>query len=239
MSSSNNATSHHKSERFLSTDEASAKVALVSRRASYSGDLLNLKMRPLKEADIEYQWMAEARRKIKDKERVKGDGGTASGTGLTEGKFREPTLSRLIAKGKIGSAECQAIDEIEYVYMQLCGRLWLKGYEIKERTSAGSHAGLSTRFLDAYFKRYKPWADEWSARRKKFNDLTMEVVFDVVMSSRTGKQLDGDRNWRNGTGLRVFVNGVRDYAAMAGWVSGVKVSEWQTAARSIFPMRKM
>jgi hypothetical protein len=216
--------------------DALRRVAQSKVRLAYAGDPLNIGKRTLSGADEEFIRMTDIRRQIKAKERSKGDGSIASGTGLTEGKYREPTLRRLVRSGRIGSDECNAIDEIEFVYMKLCGDLLLKGYEIKERTSASPPQGYSSKFLDAYFKRYKPWADFWSERKKRFGDPTLEVIFDVLMSGRTGKQLDSDHGWRHGFGIKVFIDGLRDYAVAAGWVGGDAGVKWREAARQNFPL---
>lgn len=219
--------------------EALARVTRLRESAEFGGDPLNLAKRKLKNAPEEFQRMAAMRKAIKSKERVVGDGSVVSGTGLTVGKLRETTIARLITSGRLGSVEVQALQEIENVYMHLCRRLTVRGYEIKDRTSSGSAAGDPSWFIDAYNGRYKPWADDWSRRRVQLSDKTIEVVFDVMMSNRTGKEIDAEHGWRHGQAIKIFINGLRDYAAAAGWVGGAAKVRWQEQAREVFAKRRV
>lgn len=170
-------------------------------------------------------------------ERRDGKGQLIGANGYTALKHDEPIIGRLIRNERIGSEELMAIEEIEAVHNYLCSGLFLRGYELRERLDR-SHPTTPTWFIDAY-ERYKPWANEWSKRRISHNDKTLEVVFDILFSSRSGKEIDGEHCWQHGTAIRVFVNGVRDYAAAAGWVNRDTGRAWQAVARSVFPMRRM
>lgn len=209
------------------------------RRPTYSGDPLNLAKSKLKDGDAEFQHMAALRKAIKLKERVTGDGTMVSGTGLTVGKLRETTIARLITSGRIGPIELQSLTEIEKVYMHLCRRLTVRGYELTDKTSKAASVGDQSWFLDAYYGRYKPWADNWSRRRAQLSDKTLEVVFDVMMSNRTGKEIDAEHGWRHGTAIKVFINGLRDYAAAAEWVGGAVRERWREQARAVFANRRV
>lgn len=219
--------------------EAMARVARLRESAAFGGDPLNLAKRKLKNAPEDFQRMSAMRKAIKSKERVVGDGSIVSGTGLTVGKLRETTIARLITSGRLGSVELQALTEIERVYMHLCRRLTVRGYEIKDRTSSGSSLGDPAWFIDAYNQRYKPWADDWSRRRVQLSDKTLEVVFDVMMSNRTGKEIDAEHGWRHGQAIKIFINGLRDYAASAKWIDGAMKVRWQEQAREVFAKRKV
>lgn len=222
-----------------SPEQAKVDVAAAQVRASYAGDPLNIAKRPLKHADDEMRAMAKIRKSIKSKERHNGEGVMISGTGLTEGKFREPTISRLIAKGKIGGVEMQAIEEIDRVYSQVCSGLFLKGYEIKERGDRSTNHDAPSWFSGAYRDRYKPWADTWSKRKFTHSDKTLEIVFDILFSSMSGREIDAREGWKHGTAITVFINGVRDYSAHAGWADRNTAQQWKAVARSFFPMRRM
>lgn len=216
-----------------------ARVARVRESAAFGGDPLNLAKRKLKNAPEDFQRMTALRKAIKAKERVVGDGTMVSGTGLTVGKFRETTIARLISSGRIGPIELQALQEIDRVYMHMCKRLTVRGYEIKDKTSKSSSVGDPSWFLDAYYGRYKPWANDWSRRRVQLSDMTLEVVFDVMMSARTGKEIDAEHGWRHGMAIKVFINGLRDYAANAGWIGGATKARWQEQARAVFAKRRV
>lgn len=177
-------------------------------------------------------------REVRKAERTAGDGAEISGTGFTALKYREPTISRLISSGKIGHEELRAIAEIEAVYEHLCSKLILRGASLGERLDR-RQPHMPTWFLDAYFERYKPWASEWSNRRKTHNDHTLEIIFDILFSQRTGKDIDRERGWRNGLAMQAFLGGIRDYAAMGGWVSGAIGQQWTQMAREVFPVRRM
>lgn len=219
--------------------DALSRVLQVRESAAFGGDPLNLAKRKLKNAPEDFQRMSAMRKAIKSKERVVGDGSVVSGTGLTVGKLRETTIARLISSGRIGPVEMQALTEIERVYMHLCKRLTVRGYEIKDRTSSGANSGDPSWFIDAYNQRYKPWADDWSKRRAQLSDKTLEVVFDVMMSNRSGKEIDSDHGWKHGQAIKIFINGLRDYACNAGWVGGSMKVRWQDDARKVFAKRKV
>jgi Zn-finger nucleic acid-binding protein len=223
------------------TDDAEIRERVRSSKiqAQFAGDPLNLAKRTMKDADEEARHMAKIRKAIKAKERFSGEGVLISGNGLTEGKFREPKISRLINNGRIGGVEMQAVSEIEMVYTHLCAGLFLKGYELKERGDKSSSANDPPWFIDAYHKRYKPWADDWSSRKKQFSDKTLEVVFDFLFTSMSGRDLDVRESWKHGTAIKLFINGVRDYSASAGWAERNTAQRWHEMARSVFPVRRM
>lgn len=214
--------------------ELKARVVQKNAEVASGGDPLNLLKRKTKglPEDIRLQ---EIRKEIKGRERRSGLGGT----GLTIGKFRHPAISRLIANGRIGMVELQAINEIDRVYNHLCSGLLVRGYELRERvdTSHGARSVTPPWFLDAYDRRYKPWSADWSMRKKKFNDRTLEIVFDVLFSDMSGQKIDTANSWKHGTGTEIFINGVRDYAAAAGWCDNSIATKWKHDARKVFPMK--
>jgi hypothetical protein len=173
-------------------------------------------------------------------ERLAGDGSVISGTGFTILRYQEPTIARLISSGKIGSEELRAIDEIEKVYSYLCSRLFLRGATVGEKLDRSHGTDAPGWFVEAYHERYKPWADEWSRLRKRENDCTLEIVFDILFSpGRTGKDIDREKGWQNGLAIRAFVAGIRHYAGSAGWVSGDAGRKWASVAGEVFRMHRM
>lgn len=176
-------------------------------------------------------------RVLGDASRVLGDGEEISNP-LAILKAGNHTIGRLVAAEKIGRTELQAIEEIERVYQRLCSGLWLRGYEIKERGDRGQIVEPLW-FLDAYHKRYKPWADEWSRRKTTHGDHTLSVVYDILFSSRSGKEIDAEHGWKHGLAVTLFINGVRDYSAQAGWADRNQAKAWREAARSVFPLRRV
>lgn len=181
---------------------------------------------------------AQMLREVRKAERRTGDGKSIGGTGFTILKYQEPTISRLTASGKIGHEELRAIAEIEAVYGHLCSKLILRGAIFGERLDR-HRPGMPSWFLDAYFERYKPWANDWSKRKKTHNDQTLEIVYDILFSQRTGKDIDREKGWQNGLSMRAFLGGIRDYAVISGWVSGAIGQQWSEMARKNFSMRRM
>jgi hypothetical protein len=182
--------------------------------------------------------MQAIKARVREAERAdleKGDNATGA-NGFLLMKFREPKISRLVTNGKIGQVELQACDEIERVWQHLCAGLWLRGMRLGERVDRGiSHD--PPWFIEAYHDRYLPWAKAWTQRRVTHRDRTQEVVYDYLFSDACGKSIDADRNWPTGTAVRVFVGGLRDYAARAGWVDRGTGFKWTTAAQGIFPLK--
>ena len=182
--------------------------------------------------------MREMKKALASAQRLAGDGAEIGGTPHTILKLREPTIGRLVTSGKVGTIELGVIGEIEKVYSHLCASQILRGYEIRERLSR-SKRPEPTWFFEAYHARFKPWADKWSARRKRESDPSLSIVFDIMFSDRSGKDIDGERGWRHGTALDLFVNAIRDYAAMAGWVDRNTAARWSEVARDAFPLLRM
>lgn len=181
---------------------------------------------------------SQVMREVRKAERITGDGRRVGGTGFTILKYQEPTISRLISAGKIGHEEMRAITEIEAVYGHLCSKLILRGALFAERLDR-HQSDMPSWFLDAYFERYKPWANDWSKRKKTHNDQTLEIVYDILFSQRTGKEIDREKGWQNGLAMRAFLGGIRDYAAVSGWVGGTVGAKWSEMARQNFSVRRM
>lgn len=165
------------------------------------------------------------------------DDATARPTPETVNKFNIPTVDRLVAKHKIGAEEMRAIQEIDAVYMKLSVGLKMKGPSM-DRVDGGK-GGEPIRLIDAYYLRYKPWAKEWSMRRNKYGDVSLEIVFDILFSNVNGGDIDAKFGWRKGKAVDIFVAAVRDYAAMAGWADPATGARWQTEARAAFPQSRL
>ena len=156
---------------------------------------------------------------------------------LAKAKFQNPLIDRLIASKKIGGEELQAIQEIERVVEKLTIGLRFRSLDL-HRVDGGKMIEPE-RFDQAYWSRYRPWADEWSRRRKLYGDPTLEIVFDLLFSMETARNVDARYGWRKGKATTVFISGLRDYSANAGWIDGDTARRWKAAARAIFGMRRM
>lgn len=178
-------------------------------------------------------------REARKAERVAGDGKEIGGTGFTILRFTEPTISRLVTNGRIGPHEMRAIDEIDRVYCHLCAGMFRRAPTNMEKLDKGKRPDDPAWFLDAYHQRYLPWANEWSRRRKQNGDLTLEIVYDILFSDRSGREIDRDHGWRNGTAVEVFIAGVRDYAAIGGWPDRSERQAWTDMARRAVPLHRM
>lgn len=196
-----------------------AKVAAAKKAAAYASDPLNLTKMPLKDAPSDFKSRIAVQKLVKSHERVNGNGDVTSGTGQTHAKLREGTIPRLVRTGRLNSTDLQAINEIEAVYLYISAKLWVRGYEIKERSSGSTGDDKPTWLDDAYKKRFCPWRNEMSVRRKTRGDNTSEVVFALIIDGITAADVDAQFHWRKGNAVDVFVTGIRKYAQMAGWVS--------------------
>ena len=154
---------------------------------------------------------------------------------LAKRHFQQPTIDRLVDRGRIGGEEMQALIEIDYVYSHLGIGFIPRGLNMDRVDGSWSKEPL--RFVNAYWKHYRPWADALSVRRKQRNDVTLEVVFDVLFSDVTGKELDARFGWRKGRGLQVFISGLRLYAIEADWADNKLRPQWQAEAEALFPRR--
>jgi hypothetical protein len=169
------------------------------------------------------------KRTVRKVERRTG-AGDIGGTGQTVLKAKVSPLSCLVRDQRIGNEEIKAAAEILSVFMTISGSL-LSGSMLRERISGG-RGDQSLWVIEAH-ERYKAWADHWSVRKKR-GDPTLEIVISAVIDERSFRHIERDLRLRNGRAAEATVNGLRDYAARAGWVTGQMAIAWLEAAARLF-----
>jgi hypothetical protein len=178
--------------------------------------------------------LARLKRALRKAERRAGDGSAIGGTGATILKLLPAPLARLLDKGRIGTEEVRAADDIAIAFQAQAGALMIKP-PCLERRDASHHAREPVFVIDAA-TRYKTWAQHWSARARR-GDRTLEVVIAAVIDERAFHGIEADLGMRHGVAGRVTIAGLRDYAARAGWADRGTAAAWLDAAETSFVLR--
>lgn len=76
-------------------------------------------------AGDEDRTLARLKRALRKAERRAGDGGSVGGTGATILKLLPPPLARLVDKGRIGTEEIRAADDITIAFHAQAGALFV------------------------------------------------------------------------------------------------------------------
>jgi hypothetical protein len=184
----------------------------------------------------EEKTFARLKRALRKAERRAGDGSAIGGTGATILKMLPPPLARLLDKGRIGTEEVRAADEIAVAFHAQAGALRIKPPSL-ERRDATYHGGEPVFVIDAV-ARYKRWAAHWSARAGRGGDRTLEIVIAAVIDERAFHVIEADLSIRHGVAARAVISGLRDYAARAGWTDRRTAQAWLEAAETAFPLRR-
>jgi hypothetical protein len=183
----------------------------------------------------EEKTFARLKRALRKAERRAGDGSAIGGTGATILKLLPPPLARLLDKGRIGTEEVRAADEIVVAFHAQAGALRIKPPSL-ERRDATYHGGEPVFVIDA-IARYKRWAAHWSARAHG-GDRTLEIVISAVIDERAFHVIEADLAIRHGLAAGAVISGLRDYAARAGWTDRRTAQAWLEAAETAFPLRR-
>lgn len=112
----------------------------------------------------------------------------------------------------------RAAYEIRRVFRWVSGRLFAKAGNMERAISGGGWRDPSDNELEAYHERYKPWADEMSARGKQTGLPFMEVAIDLCVDSISPNKIDRGRQWRNGRAIVLIREALQRYCEIAGWV---------------------
>lgn len=174
------------------------------------------------------------KRLAKELEKTAGDGREIGGSGLTILKFEGSPLSRLFDKDKIGTDELRAAEDIQTAYFSLTSSLWIRSQNYEKTDKTNNHFEPYA-VVDAV-KRYKSWADHWSARSKR-GDKTLKIVIEAVVDERPLRQIERDNEIRSGQASIIIPTALRDYLARAGWADSKQAKDWIEAAESNFKLR--
>jgi hypothetical protein len=178
--------------------------------------------------------LARLKRALRKAERRAGDGSDIGGTGATILKLLPAPLARLVDKGRIGTEEIRAADDIAIAFHAQAGALLIKSPCLERRDP--THHGREPVFVIDAVSRYKHWAHHWSARARR-GDRTLEIVIAAVIDERAFHGIEADLGIRHGVAARVVIAGLRDYAARAGWADRRTAAAWLDAAEASFALR--
>lgn len=152
---------------------------------------------------------------------VDGTGPTA----LTKGKHRKTSFEVMHDRGEITGPMYEAAQEIERVYMAICGAVMCRGMPLAP-TSKGEPVPMAEKIAWAHAKRFKPWADRLSARKNGGGPPALEIVIDVVVDGRVVTDIDTEHRWRRGYAKHLTRRSLLEYAEMAGWAKKGEVLEF-------------
>lgn len=155
------------------------------------------------------------------------------GTGQTIIKLRQAPLPFLIGKHKIASEELQAADEISLAFTALSGALMVKGISFDRVDCSRGTSDLPLRVAGAV-SRYQDWAKVWSQRNASYCDPTLEIVIAAVIDERPIRAIAADMGFRVQKVEKAIINGLRDYAAHIGVVTGHHAQIWRDKAAAEF-----
>jgi hypothetical protein len=158
-----------------------------------------------------------------------------AGTGQTIIRLRASPVESLIDRGKIGSEEQMAADEISKVFMAISGALFPRGVSL-ERVDKSLAPPDPPSMIDAQ-ARYRAFAAHWSDMAKKKHPL-LAIMIEAIFDERPFRTIDQERGMRSGKAEKVVIAGLRDYAARAGWVTGRVRAAWLLEASSLFRLTR-
>lgn len=139
-------------------------------------------------------------------------------TPQTLAKRRRDTLQVLFERRAIGVEELRAALEIRRVFHAVIAASMARVSRLDEPRGPRR----VPEFIDAAWSgRYKPWANEMSARRKLGGPPILEVVIDAVVDELSCRQIDRARHWREGKAADYIRLGLERYAVRAGWRAAV------------------
>lgn len=154
------------------------------------------------------------------------------GTPETVRKLRKPSYQRWQDAKIVTGTMDSAAKEIEAVYEYLTLGVRVKS-PVVERVSPGVDHDDRAYLMDAYRHRYKPWADELSARHKRGCPPALEIVLDLLVDGANynyqASAIDNARRWRRGTTKAIVLRSLLEYAVMAGWSRAKELSDFDAA----------
>ena len=152
---------------------------------------------------------------------------------LTAIRLRGTPMALLLDRGDAGGEELEAAQEIERAFMAITKGANLKApsFEKRDPTYNAMDWGLKT--IQAV-RNYQTWANHWSIRRNKYHDYTLECVISAVIDQRPIRTIADDIGFHHTRIAKAVINGLRDYAARAGWVDHVTAGKWMVEAERVF-----
>ena len=135
----------------------------------------------------------------------------------TQAQFKRKglgTIEVLLNKGRLLPEHITAADEIEWVFIGVTGALYAKG-NIREPIDGSRTNTMPESLAIAHRDRFKPWAD-WMKKNK--TPPIVSVCLDVIVEGKTACEIDRYRRWRKGKAVDYLIEGLDQYAKMAGWL---------------------
>jgi hypothetical protein len=155
---------------------------------------------------------------------------------LTSIRLRGSPMALLIDKGSAKAEEMMAAQEIETAFFAISGALMFKPISM-EKVDRSHQAHNWSGKTSLAVRNYQAWANHWSDRKKQFLDHTMECVIAAVIDQRPVRVIAQDLGFGHAKIANAVINGLRDYAARAGWVDGRTAGQWMAAAEMTFKPR--
>ncbi|QZN99780.1 hypothetical protein [Chenggangzhangella methanolivorans] len=153
--------------------------------------------------------------------------GVDRGTPHTRRQHRKTSFERLCDERAVTGDMAQAAQEIERVYLAICGAVVIGGLGLERGGGGGSAGPISDGVAMAHASRYKPWADEMARMRKGGDWPFLEIVIDVVVDGRTFRDVETEKRMRNGAARHALCWALLKYGVMARWCDVSVLREYE------------
>ena len=133
----------------------------------------------------------------------------------TRRQHRKTSFERLCEAKLVTGEMLQAAQEVERVYLAICGATLVRGQSLD--SGGGQPRPMANGVALAHALRYRPWADALSGVRKRGGWPLLELVIDVVVDGRSLDIVEKERGWKHGTAKFGVLWALMKYAVMARW----------------------
>lgn len=130
-------------------------------------------------------------------------------------RLKRSAVAGLFERGLLEGAELRAAAEIERIYIGLTRGLFARAANYEG--GGGRRVDLAEALAIAHRDRYKPWADQLSASRKRGGPPIFEIAIDCLVEGRSLHELDRLWRWRHGKAADYLCEALTLYARLAGW----------------------
>lgn len=144
--------------------------------------------------------------------------GVDKGTPHTQRHHRKSSFDRLCDTRCVTGEMLQAAQEIERVYLAICGAVLVRAQTIGT-AGLGAPRPMSDYVALAHARHYRPWADALASIRNRGGWPMLEIVIDVVIDGRQLRDVEKDKRLRNGAAKVALCWALLKYAVMARWSS--------------------
>lgn len=153
--------------------------------------------------------------------------GVDKGTPHTRRHMRKSSFERLCDSRCVTGGMLQAAQEIERVYLAICGSVVVRAQSLGS-VGRGAPRPMSDHVALAHARHYRPWADALASIRNRGGWPMLEIVVDVVIDGRQLRDVEKDKRLRNGAAKTALCWALLKYAVMARWSAEKELAAFET-----------